>query len=62
MIDTVAVSCPYCGERIELVVDVSSGEQQYIEDCQVCCRPMVVTVWADDDGDVRAMVTAEDDS
>ena len=35
--------CPYCGERIELVVDASVPEQQYIEDCQVCCRPMVVT-------------------
>lgn len=62
MTDTVRVSCPYCGERIELVVDVAAGEQQYIEDCQVCCRPMVVCAWVDEGGDVRAQVSAEDDS
>ncbi|TBR40510.1 MULTISPECIES: CPXCG motif-containing cysteine-rich protein [Dyella] len=62
MNDTVAVSCPYCGERIDLIVDVSAGEQEYIEDCQVCCRPMVVTAWVDEKGDARALVNAEDDS
>ncbi len=42
MLDTHSTSCPYCGEPIELVVDASVDEQEYIEDCQVCCRPMVV--------------------
>lgn len=33
-------SCAYCGEPNDIVVDLSGGEvQQYIEDCQVCCRP-----------------------
>jgi hypothetical protein len=42
------VRCPYCGEWIEIEIDEGGGaHQQYIEDCQVCCRPMVVTV----DGD-----------
>jgi hypothetical protein len=36
------VDCPYCGEPIDLAVDVSAGEQSYIEDCQVCCRPIEV--------------------
>lgn len=62
MTDLVTVSCPYCGERIDVAVDTSAGEQEYIEDCQVCCRPMVVSAWIDDDGQARAMVTAEDDS
>lgn len=32
--------CAYCGEPNEIVVDLSGGEvQEYIEDCQVCCRP-----------------------
>lgn len=62
MTDLVTVSCPYCGERIDVAVDTSAGEQEYIEDCQVCCRPMVVSAWVDDDGQARAMVTAEDDS
>ena len=37
------ISCPYCGETIEIVIDVSAGSQSYVEDCQVCCRPMNVS-------------------
>jgi hypothetical protein len=48
------VSCPYCGEIITLLVDASAGAQQYVEDCQVCCRPMDVTVEADD-GEVESL-------
>ena len=36
--------CPFCAERITLVVDFSAGSQSYIEDCQVCCQPMEVMV------------------
>ncbi|MEM7283200.1 MAG: CPXCG motif-containing cysteine-rich protein [Pseudomonadota bacterium] len=42
------VSCPYCGERITIVVDCSVEEQQYIEDCFVCCRPINVHVFVTD--------------
>ena len=34
------VQCPYCGEPIVVVVDLSQDEQDYIEDCSVCCRPI----------------------
>ena len=37
---TQQISCPYCGETIELIVDCSIEEQNYIEDCEVCCRPI----------------------
>jgi hypothetical protein len=43
--------CPYCGERINVLIDTYSGPQQYIEDCEVCCRPMVCQVSVDVDGD-----------
>jgi hypothetical protein len=43
-VETVESTCPYCGEPVQLLVDSSAGAQQYIEDCQVCCRPMVVDV------------------
>ena len=36
--------CPYCGERFELIVDPSVEEQSYIEDCFVCCRPIIFSV------------------
>ena len=44
--------CPYCGEPIQLHVDVSAGSQIYIEDCQVCCQPFQVGVVVDE-GELR---------
>ena len=35
-----SVCCPYCGALIELIVDASAGDQRYVEDCSVCCRPI----------------------
>jgi len=32
--------CPYCGEQISMVLDISVRSQTYIEDCEVCCRPI----------------------
>lgn len=42
-------SCPYCGERISVLVDHSVSEQTYIEDCEVCCRPLTLTTRVHDD-------------
>ena len=36
-------SCPYCGERISMILDLSVEAQSYIEDCEVCCRPIQIT-------------------
>jgi len=33
-------TCPYCWERISMVLDSSEEESEYIEDCEVCCRPI----------------------
>ncbi len=32
--------CPYCWEEISMLLDLSAGEQSYVEDCEVCCRPI----------------------
>ncbi|TPV35616.1 CPXCG motif-containing cysteine-rich protein [Paucihalobacter ruber] len=37
-------SCPYCWETISMLIDISVEEQQYIEDCEVCCNPIQLTV------------------
>jgi transcription elongation factor Elf1 len=36
--------CPYCWETISVLVDTSENEQTYIEDCEVCCNPMELTM------------------
>ncbi|WP_373075202.1 CPXCG motif-containing cysteine-rich protein [Zeaxanthinibacter enoshimensis] len=36
--------CPYCWETISMLLDPSAGQQQYIEDCEVCCNPIEVSV------------------
>lgn len=62
MLPSVDVQCPYCGETITLLVDDSAGDQRYIEDCHVCCRPIVVTVVVDDDGALSVGVAGEDEA
>jgi hypothetical protein len=45
------VVCPHCGESVEITLDPSGGDQQeYIEDCEVCCNPWSVTVHFDVEG------------
>jgi len=61
MDDEFAVQCPYCGESIEILVDDSAGQQRYIEDCQVCCRPISITV-AVDDGQWQVDARGEDEA
>ena len=41
-------SCPYCGEEISMVLDLSADAQNFIEDCEVCCRPIDVSLTAQD--------------
>jgi len=35
-----SVYCPYCGESIEVLLNPEDVGLEYIEDCQVCCRPI----------------------
>ena len=35
-------TCPHCGERISMLLDLSIGYQRYIEDCEVCCNPIEI--------------------
>jgi hypothetical protein len=42
-------ACPYCSERISMVLDASVRRQTYIEDCEVCCRPIEVRYAVEDD-------------
>ncbi len=42
---TASYQCAGCFEWVETTVDESGGSrQQYVEDCQVCCKPNVLTI------------------
>jgi len=53
--------CPYCGEDIEFLIDLSVPRQSYTEDCQVCCRPIIVNVHVDSNGGVEVLATSENE-
>ena len=36
--------CPYCWENISMLIDVSQKQQRYIEDCEVCCNPIQLSI------------------
>lgn len=55
------VSCPYCGECFETLVDLSAGSADYIEDCQVCCRPIQFHLEVDHEGRLIALTTSQGD-
>jgi hypothetical protein len=35
-------TCPYCWERISMILDPHMSGERYIEDCQVCCNPIEI--------------------
>ncbi|MFK5986211.1 MAG: CPXCG motif-containing cysteine-rich protein [Pseudomonadota bacterium] len=55
------IQCPYCGEKIDIFIDCSVEQQNYIEDCQVCCRPINFNVSIDHYGDLSLFVTHENE-
>lgn len=57
----VPVTCPYCGEEVELLVEPADGPQEYVEDCAVCCRPWQVQVTTAADGTVEVYARRDDD-
>lgn len=50
-----SVQCPYCGEMFETEIDTSGGNQEYIEDCYVCCKPIVFRIEVDVDGELTGL-------
>ena len=51
------VTCPYCGETVVVALDPGGGSnQEYVEDCQVCCQPWLVRVSYGTDGGVEVRV------
>ena len=52
LIQELGVQCPYCGEHFTTQVDASAGDQEYIEDCQVCCKPILFALHFDANAEI----------
>lgn len=43
--DSCTFECPHCGVELIVVLDVSGGQKQsFIQDCEVCCKPIQISV------------------
>jgi len=60
-LESAHIDCPYCGEPLEITVDSSAGPQEYVEDCQVCCKPMRLRIRMSADGKPSIEVRSEDE-
>ena len=56
-----SIGCPYCGETIKILIDLSDMEQQDIEDCQECCKPINILVSESVNGELEVSVCSEYD-
>ena len=55
------IQCPYCGETISVLIDTSVPQQNYIEDCQVCCRPINFDIVITHDGEISVSASHENE-
>jgi hypothetical protein len=60
-LETVRIPCPYCGESIEILVDCTQDIQEYIEDCEVCCSPIRLTIQAGGQQGVEVVARQENE-
>jgi len=58
---TFDVQCPYCWEQIDVMVDDCGEDQQYIEDCHVCCRPINFQITVNEYQQVQVNVYTDDE-
>lgn len=61
MTEWTTVDCPYCGERFGTAIDGSAGDQEYIEDCRVCCQPIVIQIQVDEEGTLLSLSARRED-
>lgn len=47
MLEEAQVQCPHCWQPISVTLDLSAGSQRYVEDCPVCCRPLLLSLETD---------------
>lgn len=60
-LEELTVGCPYCGEPIAVLIDPQEAGNEYIEDCQVCCKPILFAVTTDPMGELTVSVRDENE-
>ena len=56
------IQCPYCGESICILVNQEETDRNYIEDCQVCCRPISIVLSVGENSEILVQARCEDDA
>jgi hypothetical protein len=54
MRESLSIECPHCGEPFTIPFDVTEGDAEFVVDCEVCCRPIDITVRLED-GEIVAL-------
>lgn len=57
----VELQCPWCGEPYGSMLDLTDASRSYIEDCQVCCRPLEVRLQVSERGELESVSTSRAD-
>jgi len=56
------INCPYCGKAIDVLIDSQDMAQEYIEDCQICCRPITFIISSSTLGETTVSVHSENET
>lgn len=60
MQDSIEITCPHCGEPFPIAFDASEGSTEFTYDCEVCCRPMKISIGVDEDGGIASLDVVEE--
>lgn len=44
MVEYAPIQCPYCWESIEVPLETEPGDHELVEDCPVCCQPILMRI------------------
>ncbi len=58
-LESAEIQCPYCWEMLDISIDPSVPVQTYVEDCQVCCQPILISVSHDENGELSVSADQE---
>lgn len=52
VLQELGVQCPYCGETFTTRIDCTISDQDFIEDCEACCQPILLSIHFNANGEL----------